>query len=226
MTGFEDEAGPLVDLAKSYLDALLNVQKDEASRMILEAVENGTKIKDIYIHVFELSQHEIGRLWQNNQINVAQEHYCTAATQLIMSQLYPHIFRTKKNGRRLVAACAAGEMHEIGVRMVADFFEMEGWDTYYLGANTPNESILETIIELKPDIVALSASIHSNVGFLMDLITSIRKSPEITEVKVMVGGRSFMLAPELYKKVGADGCPSNAQEAVSLANELISPQVS
>ena len=44
MTGFEDEAGPLVDLAKSYLDALLNVQKDEASRMILEAVENGTKI--------------------------------------------------------------------------------------------------------------------------------------------------------------------------------------
>jgi len=222
MTGFEDESAPLVGLAKSYLDALLNVQKDEASRMILEAVKNGTDIKDIYMHVFESSQHEIGRLWQNNQITVAQEHYCTAATQLIISQLYPYIFRSKKNGRRLIAACAAGEMHEIGVRMVADFFEMEGWDTYYLGANTPNESIIKTIIELKPDIIALSASIHSNVGVLMDLITSIRKLPEISEVKVMVGGRSFMLAPELFKKVGADGCPSDAQEAVSLASEWIS----
>ena len=222
MTGFEDESAPLVGLAKSYLDALLNVQKDEASRMILEAVKNGTDIKDIYMHVFESSQHEIGRLWQNNLITVAQEHYCTAATQLIISQLYPYIFRSKKNGRRLIAACAAGEMHEIGVRMVADFFEMEGWDTYYLGANTPNESIIKTIIELKPDIIALSASIHSNVGVLMDLITSIRKLPEISEVKVMVGGRSFMLAPELFKKVGADGCPSDAQEAVSLASEWIS----
>jgi methanogenic corrinoid protein MtbC1 len=27
------------------------------------------------------------------------------------------------------------------MRMVADFMEMEGWDTYYLGANTPTESV-------------------------------------------------------------------------------------
>jgi Predicted cobalamin binding protein len=71
---------------KNYKDALLNVQRYEASRMIFKAVEDGMDIKDIYIHVFESSQHEIGRLWQNNMITVAQEHFCTAATQMIMSQ--------------------------------------------------------------------------------------------------------------------------------------------
>ncbi|AUB58745.1 MULTISPECIES: cobalamin B12-binding domain-containing protein [Methanobacterium] len=224
MTVFEEESGPFLEIAKNFMDALLNVQRNEASRMILKAVDEGMDIKDIYIHVFESSQHEIGRLWQTNKITVAQEHFCTAATQMIMSQLYPYIFRTDNNGHRLVAACAAGEMHEMGVRMVADIFEMEGWDTYYLGANTPNDSITQTIIDLKPDIVALSASIHYNLGAVKDLIKLIRNTPDISNIKIMVGGRPFLLAPELWKKIGADGCPTNAIEALSLADELISTQ--
>ncbi|AUB59742.1 hypothetical protein BK009_03040 [Methanobacterium subterraneum] len=222
MTVFEEESGPFLEIAKNFMDALLNVQRNEASRMILKAVDEGMDIKDIYIHVFESSQHEIGRLWQTNKITVAQKHFCTAATQMIMSQLYPYIFRTDNNGHRLVAACAAGEMHEMGVRMVADIFEMEGWDTYYLGANTPNDSITQTIIDLKPDIVALSASIHYNLGAVKDLIKLIRNTPDISNIKIMVGGRPFLLAPELWKKIGADGCPTNAIEALSLADELIS----
>lgn len=221
MSVFEEESGPFAQLAKMYLDALLRVQRDAASRMIIKAVEDGTKVEDIYIHVFESSQHEVGRLWQNNQITVAQEHFCTAATQMIMSQLYPYIFSSEKIGRTLVAACVAGEMHEMGVRMVADIFEMHGWDTYYLGANTPTESILDTVIQLKADVIAISASIHYNVGAVVDLIEQIRKSAETSKVKILVGGRPFILAPDLWKKVGADGCPSNAIESISLAEKLI-----
>ena len=113
--------------------------------MILQAVEQGSPVKDIYQRVFQPTQHEIGRLWQTNQISVAQEHYCTAATQLAMAQLYPYTFSAERSGRRLVAACVSGELHEIGARIVADLFEMAGWDTYYLGANTPTRSAWRTI---------------------------------------------------------------------------------
>ena len=51
--------------------------------------------------MFQCSQYEIGRLWQMNKLTVAQEHYCSAATQLIMSLLYPRIFDTKKDRPRL-----------------------------------------------------------------------------------------------------------------------------
>lgn len=221
MSVFEEESSPFEQLAKMYLDALLRVQRDAASRMIIKAVKDGMKVEDIYIHVFESSQHEVGRLWQTNQITVAQEHFCTAATQMIMSQLYPYIFSSEKIGRTLVAACVAGEMHEMGVRMVADLFEMHGWDTYYLGANTPTESILDTVIQLKADVIAISASIHYNVPAVMDLIEQIRKSEETSKIKILVGGRPFILAPELWKKVGGDGCPSNAVESISLAEKLI-----
>ncbi len=81
---------PLGGLAKNYLDALFKGKRKNASLMILEAAEKGINIKEIYMHVFQGTQYEIGHLWQSNKISVAQEHYCTAATQLIMSQLYPY----------------------------------------------------------------------------------------------------------------------------------------
>ena len=101
MNRFSGESREMKELAKSYLESLLLVKRDVASEMIINAVENGADIKKIYIDIFESSQHEVGRLWQNNLISVAQEHYCTAATQMIMSQLYPYIFKGYKNGHRL-----------------------------------------------------------------------------------------------------------------------------
>ncbi|HNU61181.1 MAG TPA: cobalamin-dependent protein [Methanofastidiosum sp.] len=221
MNEFEIEAGDFYDLAKVYLDSLLRVNKDAASRLILKAVEQGTDIKNIYLYVFESSQHEIGRLWQTNQISVAQEHFCTAATQMIMSQLYPYIFSSSKNGYKMIATCVEGELHEIGIRMLADLFEMEGWDTYYLGANTPTPSIIDTIKSMKPDLLAISASIHYNVDNVKTLIKQIRESNLIPPIKIFVGGRPFLLAPEMWKKVGADACTSNALEAIILANKII-----
>ncbi len=123
-------------------------------------MRQGGAIQDLYIHVFQCVQRELGRLWQINQITVAQEHYCSASTQLIMSQLYPYIFAGEKNGRKMVAACLGGELHEIGLRMVADIFEMGGWDTFYLGANTPPESIVQMLVVEQAELLALSATMN------------------------------------------------------------------
>ncbi len=214
---------PLAKLARQYLDALLRGERHAASRLVLEAVEGGTSVKDIYLYVFQPCQHEIGRLWQMNRIGVAQEHFCTAATQLIMSQLYPYIFATDRVGRRLVATCVGGELHEIGVRMVADFFEMAGWDTYYLGANSPQESILSAVEERGADVLGISATMTFHVGAVRELIEA-TKSAGLGEnggVRILVGGYPFNIAPRLWQQVGADGHGQDAQQALAIANRLV-----
>ena len=129
------EGNPYQDLASSYLESLLNGKRHAAREMILQAVQNGASTADIYLYIFTPVQHEICRLWQTNQVNVAQAHYCTAATQVIVSRLYPYIFNAQRNGQNMVMTCVGGELHELGDRMVADLFAMEGWDSYNLGAN-------------------------------------------------------------------------------------------
>lgn len=218
---FIKEDSPLHFLAQDYLQALLRSDRRAASQMVIEAVQQGTSVKDIYLHVFQPSQQEIGRLWQTNQISVAQEHYCTAATQLVMSQLYPYIFAGDKIGRRLVASCVGGELHEIGIRMVADFFEMEGWDTYYLGANTPAESILQSIEERQADVLAFSATMTFHLSKVSQLIDKVRASEVSRDMKILVGGYPFNVSPGLWQQVGADGYAADAQQAIDEANRLL-----
>jgi methanogenic corrinoid protein MtbC1 len=221
LDSFISGKAPLDQLARAYLDALLRGDRQSASRMILDAVEkDGIPVKDIYLYVFQRSQREIGRLWQTNQISVAQEHYCTAATQMVMSQLYPYIFASEKKGRRMVVTCVGGELHEIGARMVADFFEMEGWDTYFLGANTPIEGVLRAIAERNADVLAVSATMTFHVDKAASLISEVRRAGLDARTKIIVGGYPFNISPNLWRSVGADGFARDAQQALVIAEGL------
>ena len=216
-----ETTAPLAQLAAAYLEALLRGDRQTASRLVLDAVQSGTPIKDIYLQVFQSSQYEIGRMWQMNELTVAQEHYCSAATQLIMSLLYPRIFDTKKIGRILVAACVQGDLHEIGIRVVSDFFEIEGWDTFYLGANTPTSGILDTLGHRRAHVLALSATMTFHVRAVAEVIRAVRAAEACRNVKILVGGYPFNVAPKLWQTVGADACAPSAGPAVSIANQLV-----
>lgn len=215
------DGAPFAELANRYLHALLQGDRHSASRLVMDAVEGGMAIRDIYLHVFQCAQYEVGRLWQMNKISVAHEHFCTAATQLIMSQLYPHIFSTRKNGRRLVATCVGGDLHELGVRMVADFFEMEGWDTFYLGANTPTDSVVQCAVDRQAHVVGISATMTYHIQAVVDLVAALRRRPECADVKIMVGGYPFNKSPELWQTVGADGTARDASSAIEVVNSFL-----
>lgn len=213
----------LVETCKSYTEALLQGDKQAARELILGSVNQGTPIQDIYLHVFQPAQREIGRLWYTRRISVAEEHYFTAVTQLMMSELYPFIFNTRKSGRRLVAACAKGELHEIGMRMVADFFEMEGWDTYYLGANMPNDDIIGMLREKKPEVLAVSATLSLCYSAVERLISEVRATPIGERIKIIVGGVALGQREDLCRKLGADACGTDAQEALRAVDRLLTP---
>jgi MerR family transcriptional regulator, light-induced transcriptional regulator len=210
-----DSAEPLSDLANQYLSALLRYERHVASAVILRAVKNKTSIKEIYLHVFERCQYEIGRLWETNVVSIAQEHYCTAATQLIMSQLYPYIFRSDRTSRgTIVAACASGELHEIGARMLCDLLEMEGWNTIYLGANVPAAGIIGVLRDNDANILAISASMGFHISSVRELIAVVRAAAPRTTI--LVGGHAFRNTPNLGRDLGADYSPRNASEAIAL----------
>jgi len=208
-------------LAGEYLSLLLKGRRADAATLVMRAVEDGLPVRKVYLEIFQPAQYEVGRLWQLNKISVAQEHYCTAATQLVMSQLYPHVFATPRNGRVLVAACVGGELHELGMRMVSDFFEMDGWDSFYMGANSPTGSIVHTLQQREAHLLALSTTISSNVGRLADIIRTVRTSGRRGNLPVIVGGYPFNIAPGLAEEIGADGWAADAADAVRLGNELV-----
>jgi signal transduction histidine kinase/methanogenic corrinoid protein MtbC1/CheY-like chemotaxis protein len=218
---FLDGVDVLSGLARQYLQALLRAERHEATRLIVDAVRAGVAVGDIYLQVFQRCQREVGRLWQSKRITVAQEHYCTAATQLAMSQLYPYLFALPKKGRRLAAASVGGELHEVGLRIVADLFEADGWDTLYLGANVPAGSVVQAVGQHRPDLLLISVTMAFHLPGVEQLIAQVRSSEAGQTVKVMVGGYPFNVDPELWRRVGADGHAPDAGEALDVAARLL-----
>ena len=216
-----DPSSPHGKLAEKYLAALVSANREQAIQLILDSYKNGVTIKDIYLQVLQPVQYEIGVLWQLNKISVAHEHYASSVTQLVMAQLYSFICLNTniKSKGMIVAVCASGELHEIGIRMVADFFEMEGWKTHLLGANMPVNDLVETLLAQKPDLLAISASMSSNVLKTTRLIKAVRSSPA-QDIKIIVGGYLFNRIPDLWKQVAADYYAKDAEEALRIANQI------
>lgn len=212
---------PLLIHATKYLSLLLKAKRKEAQSLIDDLVKDGQPISSIYEHIFEATQYELGVLWQTNKITVAHEHFCTAATQLIMSSLYPLIFNSQKKGHKMLACSVSGGSHELGIRMISDFFEMDGWDTYYMGASMPDTNIISAVKEQQASMLAISVTMPFDISKVENLINKIRSDETIAQLKIIVGGPPFNQQPGLWKRVGADGWASNAREAVVLANQMI-----
>jgi methanogenic corrinoid protein MtbC1 len=105
--------------------------------------------------------------------------------------------------------------------MVGDFFEMEGWDTYYLGANTPANTITEAIEEYNADIVGLSIAMPYHQSVVKNVINEIRQNLGSRKTKILIGGNGLNQKPDIWRSLGADGYAPDAEKAVELANKLI-----
>ncbi len=110
---------------------------------------------------------------KRNKISVAVEHISTAITETLMNLIIPHLFSEEKLNKKVVVTCTPGEFHQIGAKMVADFFELHSWNSYFLGANTPSKDFLNYIAEIKPDLIVISTSISFNLSNLERLILEI-----------------------------------------------------
>jgi methanogenic corrinoid protein MtbC1 len=105
--------------------------------------------------------------------------------------------------------------------MVADFFEVDGWDVIYLGANTPSTDIVSVVRERQADLLAVSASTLLHVRAVGELIEQVRKDERCAKTKVLVGGPPFRSVQDLWSELGADGSAISATEAVKLGNSLV-----
>lgn len=192
-------------LQYEYLEGLLKGDRHKCYLLVKNSLQEKITLQELYEKVFAPSMVEIGRLWEINEITIAQEHLATAITQSVISSFYEYLF-THKNTEykgKMILTCVGDELHELGPRMLADLIEMDGWDVRYLGANMPVDSVFEMVMEEKPDLIGISVTIEGNKEDVRQLIKRIKKEYD-PSTPVMVGGLAFAISPDLYKYTGGD----------------------
>jgi methanogenic corrinoid protein MtbC1 len=128
-------------------------------------------------------------MWEHRRISVAVEHMASAITESLLTLVYPAIFSAEHSGKSVVISCVANEYHQIGSKMVADFFELNGWHGYFLGASTPEDDLLRMIDDKQPQLIGLSLSLSSNLPTLIETTEAI--TGRWPESQILVGGQAF-----------------------------------
>jgi MerR family transcriptional regulator, light-induced transcriptional regulator len=202
---------------QNYMKAIRAGDRTAAIGAVQQAQAAGHDFRTVYLKVFQPALEEVGRLWQINVMSVAEEHLATAITQFAMLSLYQSVSAPPATQRSLVAACAETERHDLGLRMVCDFLELEGWRTWYLGSAVPIDSLVGLARTRKPTAIALSASLPTHIADLKHVIAELKalKNPPF----VLVGGRPFTRDASLAELIGADATATDAGTAVDVLKE-------
>lgn len=207
-------------MALEYLARVLEGDGRAATARVLAAVEAGLSVEDAYLDVLVPAQREVGRLWHAGELGVIEEHVVSFTTERLMALLAHRAQRAPALGKTVVCAAVAGNAHDIAVRVLADFFDIAGWRAVHLGANVPTEELGTALQYFDGDLLVLSAALSVQLPKLAEGIAAVRRI-EGRAVRVMVGGLAFNDAPEVWRKLGADGYAADARAAVKLGAKLI-----
>jgi methanogenic corrinoid protein MtbC1 len=207
-------------LAATYLLAILEGDRQKAASQLVDAAANGFSVRDIYLRVLVPVQHELGRMWHVGEVTVAEEHFATAVTASVMARLLPMAQPKPRDGRVAIAVAVQCNGHELAARIVADFLELEGWRSIYLGADLPATDLVAGIHDFRASLVAISASMPSQLQYVEQTIKLIRQEGP-PDVKIMIGGHAFAEAPDLWRIYGADAFAATVDQAPQLADQLV-----
>ena len=100
---------------------------------------------------------EVGRLFNENQLIVAEVLQSAEVMKAAVGFLEPHMERQEGTSRgKILLATVKGDVHDIGKNLVEIILSNNGFDVVNLGIKVPSERIIQAVQEHHPDVLGLS----------------------------------------------------------------------
>lgn len=168
--------------------------------------------------LFHPAQYQVGELWYQGRLGVAEEHRATAIVTSVAAALPPTpVARPVRPGACCILSGLASERHVVGLQLLAMALEDDGWVVQQLPPPTPRAELIRATEEWRPHIVGLSAAYLSTSRELAAAITALKA----LRVPVLVGGPLFNRAPGLWRAIGADAHGSDARVTTVLMRRFL-----
>ena len=186
-----DDASTADDLM--LLGAALEQFDDVAAHAVFDALLARYTVRTVLSSVVMPYLANLGDRWARGEATTAQEHF---ASNMLRGRLLGLARGWDAGvGPRAVLACPSGERHDLGLLAFGIALRGHGWRITYLGADTPPESLQESIAALAPSAVVLAVTVPAEAQAVGDGLAQGGRL-------VAIGGRGA--TPELAAKVGAE----------------------
>ena len=182
--------------------------KDECLFYCIEGIEKGKfTIPELYEGILKPALYNIDTCHISDPGCIWKEHLKTAIVITIVESIYPYVIKLgreqERANKKIILVNPEKEYHEIGLRMTSDFFQINGYDTVFVGTNTPRMQICQAIKSEKPDYIAISVTDYYLIFEAKKIIERIKENCKY-DIKVILGGQAFKKNRHLVEEIGAD----------------------
>jgi len=199
-------------LQVNLLEKLKSYEINDILKIYNDYTKSIYTLLDFYEKILIPVLYKIGDQWENGEIDVATEHVCSNAVNILIDLIKQQ--NTKKNlknhrdTRSIVLSTPEGELHSIGCKIIESLLLEKGYDVYNITSPLPTNSIESYLDNTNPGVILISVTLEENINSAIRLVYEIRKS---FQIPIIVGGNALKLASksliqqlEKYDKIYLD----------------------
>jgi len=207
----------------NFVNLLLEGRQAEGLDWIEEARGKGVSIESIFLNLLAPAARQLGELWEEDERDFTEVTLGLAELHKILHVL-PSMSELHKqyvpNGLTILLMPSPGDQHTLGLAMVAEFFQRDGWAVdggTFAAADNP------ALLVKAKHYDAVGFSLATGLGFnrLQDCISAIRKTASPNKLCIIVGGPFFVENQDKVSLVGADLFVQDANLAPNLVQKYI-----
>jgi len=170
---------------------------------------------------------EVGRLFNANQMIVAEVLQSAEAMKAAVSYLEPHMEKSETAGKgTILLATVKGDVHDIGKNLVDIILSNNGYKVINLGIKVPPEELIKAHREHHPDAIGLSGLLVKSAQMMV--ITAQDLKAAGIDCPMLVGGAALSarftrtkIAPNYG---GLVAYANDAMNGLELANKIVDPE--
>ncbi len=206
-------------LLEDARQAIVNYDLSKTEEAARKALEGGVKPYTVITEGFVPGITEVGDLFDRGQLFLPElimtAEAMKAGTAICMAKVPESEVKSTK---KVVMGTVEGDQHDIGKSIVMSFLLANGFKIYDLGVNVSSEKFVEKAIEVKADVVGMSALLTTTMVEQKSVIEELKKAGLRDKVKTIVGGAPT--SQTWADRIGADAYGENAVDAVKKIKQL------
>lgn len=207
-------------MVEAIKNAIVGMDQDKIVALTKKALDEGVSAEEILNKGLVPAMEQVGDEYEKGNIYVPEMLLAAEAMKMSMEIIKPILTAAGvKSLGCAVLGTVEGDLHDIGVNLVAMMLGGAGFEVVNLGPDTPARDFVKALKENNASILGLSALLTTTMPYMAEIIKVLEENGMRNDVKVMIGGAP--VTEEYAQKISADGYAPDAAAAVRLANKLV-----
>ncbi len=214
---------PDADQIATFSALILAPAGEDLDLRIAELLASGLAPDSLLLDLLAPTARHLGILWEEDLCDFVEVTRAMGRLQRIMHEITGRFGgepQKHRDGRSILLLPCPGDSHSFGLAVVERFFHEAGW-TVACRIAEGDHGLHARVRDDWFDVVGFSLACEVLLPRLAETVTAIRRHSRNPDVRVMVGGPTFLADPERVRQVGADASARDARHALCVAESLL-----